>query len=112
MTDEQKQLDAAIAAGCPGVDSLHPYAKGLHPTEKPAPMTWEQFVEMAVREGWIHKYEFYITRTISHGTELTIFKSEGFEIKEEGRSVWLPSQSYELAYAAANALAEATGGWA
>lgn len=82
------------------------------PAPEPAPMTWQEFVEMATAEGWDMEYPGFVTRILSDEVEVTIYEKGGFEFsKEEFGDVWFPSTSYELAYAAANAVAEAVGGW-
>ena len=132
MNDQQKQLDAAVAAGCPGVPNISNAGPLIHgkgfidaaiasvdaalasvPTEKPAPMTWEQFVTMAVGDGWIHDLEFpsWIERE-GVDCDVQIYRDGTFEITRGENTVLFNYTSLELAYAAANALAEATGGWA
>ena len=101
---------AALMIGLLGESISHGTA---NPPSEPAPMTWEQFATMAVWDGWIHDLEFpsWIERE-GVDCDVQIYRDGTFEITRGENTVLFNYTSLELAYAAANALAEATGGWA
>lgn len=148
MTDQQKQFDSAIAAGCPGVPNISNagpliHGKGFieaalasvqtekaalmigllgesisHGTANPPSETSPDDLGTVRHDGCgggvgsIPRYKI-VYRTTTKGVELTIYDSGtmSIETKHDTYELFIPATSLELAYAAANALAEATGGW-
>ena len=86
----------------------------LYAIPKAAPMNWQEFVEMATADGWgfygkdeATKYQYLYRRTV-RDQRIRIWADMEMDIWD---TLVVPAISYELALAAANAVAEAVGGW-